>query len=578
MQIQDVHDETNTIESPVCGLPTINRAYFAKKIIKPIGKVGEYKVRKKPRTMAEIVNGIKSSKKHKEYKDIASANNLWIEDKRNEGLRRPITDKHKDRICRLTKIKIVEKVEITFKPIEECVMGQEVYLVVETDCMRKFTISAKIGRYNNGSNYFLTEFIHIDNETTGKPPTRTVVKEITLESKKYEDGNQYNNSQILENLRIAKIAMLPNDDVRSSEQADWRKELENKTQNLFISLDSIPIIRYLNSDSYKRYCYGEKKWFQMKKTEVCLIKSEFRSHFVLHCTDVESRKGKLVYDENRIKEDKYKLLVEQKTLSMLESTDTDSLSRKDRRVIERGIKSSKRKIKKLERKIKRDEKKLEVRKKELEDAGGYNSTKRKNSIIRKNINIKKGPLQNKSHLFILPNGEIQEIWPLNERNVWATKAESKKVAKKRMFHVELDYEYAATQQQYEHLADVYIKLCQSDGYWLIIVPHIEVDRGIPKGHSDATNFDYNKFYQILIDRKVPMHRIPKFSHSRYHGYIKGKVVWGTDRFSWPPKLEGDPHYKKSNKDSKCSVCSKHEDLTICNFKCRNGERRNARIN
>jgi hypothetical protein len=70
---------------------------------------------------------------------------------------------------------------------------------------------------------------------------------------------------------------------------------------------------------------------------------------------------------------------------------------------------------------------------------------------------------------------------------------------------------------------------------------IEVDRGIPDGHSDPTDFDYNYFYKVLPSKGVPIETIPKFDHDRYWGSPSYKVPWGSDKNSWPPILKGNPH-------------------------------------
>jgi len=77
--------------------------------------------------------------------------------------------------------------------------------------------------------------------------------------------------------------------------------------------------------------------------------------------------------------------------------------------------------------------------------------------------------------------------------------------------------------------------------WPIIVPHIEVDRGIADGHQDPTDFDYNHFYSILKAKGVPIDDIKKFDHKRYWGHKSYKVPWTTDKTNWPPILSGNPH-------------------------------------
>ena len=112
-----------------------------------------------------------------------------------------------------------------------------------------------------------------------------------------------------------------------------------------------------------------------------------------------------------------------------------------------------------------------------------------------------------------------------------------------MFHVELNYGAPSvpTKAQYDKLADLYIEASDIEGCWPIIVPHIEVDRGIDDGHSDPTDFDYTYFYSVLKTKGVPIDEISKFDHDRYWGKEIFKVPWRTDKTNWPPILKGNPH-------------------------------------
>ncbi len=155
------------------------------------------------------------------------------------------------------------------------------------------------------------------------------------------------------------------------------------------------------------------------------------------------------------------------------------------------------------------------------------------------------PKRSKAHKYVMPDGKIIEVWPFTEKNVWATKIESKQGLKGQMFHVEINYgaPSVASAAQYQSVADLYIEASEIEDCWPIIVPHLEVDRGIPDGHNDPTDFDYNNFYQILKAKGVPIESIPHFEHDRYWGKPNYKVPFDTDKTSWPPVLKGDPHKK-----------------------------------
>ena len=174
-------------------------------------------------------------------------------------------------------------------------------------------------------------------------------------------------------------------------------------------------------------------------------------------------------------------------------------------------------------------------------------------LTAKKIQDKFGGNKGKSHQFILKNGTVVPLWPLDTVGVFATKSETNKkpvhgkkpafALKGKMVHTEIDYEDGGqpTTDQYAALRDLYVQACKHFGRILTIVPHIEVDRGFADGHSDPQNFLYNDFYKLLADAGIDMTRVPRFDHNRYWGKKSFKIPFDTDTFSWPPKLTGDPH-------------------------------------
>ena len=155
----------------------------------------------------------------------------------------------------------------------------------------------------------------------------------------------------------------------------------------------------------------------------------------------------------------------------------------------------------------------------------------------------KNKLRSRAHVYIMKDGTTLQIWPFSEKNVWATKAETQKKLKGRMFHLEINYGAPdlPTKEQYETLANLYIEASNIEKCWPIIVPHIEIDRGLADGHGDPTDFDYKYFYSILKDKNIPIDDIPRFDHDRYWGKDSYKVPWANDKNSWPPVLKGNPH-------------------------------------
>jgi hypothetical protein len=58
---------------------------------------------------------------------------------------------------------------------------------------------------------------------------------------------------------------------------------------------------------------------------------------------------------------------------------------------------------------------------------------------KNNVNNQNKKIRSNAHKYIMKNGDIIEIWPFTEKNVWATKAESRYNLKGRMLHVEINY-------------------------------------------------------------------------------------------------------------------------------------------
>jgi hypothetical protein len=175
------------------------------------------------------------------------------------------------------------------------------------------------------------------------------------------------------------------------------------------------------------------------------------------------------------------------------------------------------------------------------------------SLTKKKIETEFGGKKNKAHQYILKSGDVVPLWPLTQKDVFATKSETSKKPlhgskpafplKGKMIHIEVDYEEQGqpNKDQYKALCALYITACKEVGRILTIVPHIEVDRGIKNGHNDPQNFQYNDFYALLEAKGIDMKRVPRFSHDRYWGKPNFKTPFDTDTFSWPPKLSGDPH-------------------------------------
>lgn len=177
------------------------------------------------------------------------------------------------------------------------------------------------------------------------------------------------------------------------------------------------------------------------------------------------------------------------------------------------------------------------------------------NLTRTSVISRYGGRRNKAHVYVLKSGETVFLWNFTEKLITATKAELPGSyspirgqfpdfpIRGKLIHVEVDYEEDGrpNEAQYRTLAQLYIDACRVVERLLIIVPHIEIDRGIRNGHNDPQNFDYDHFYDILTERGIDISRIPKFSHDRYWGRNTYKIPWDTDTFHFPPVLEGNPH-------------------------------------
>ena len=147
----------------------------------------------------------------------------------------------------------------------------------------------------------------------------------------------------------------------------------------------------------------------------------------------------------------------------------------------------------------------------------------------------------KGHLYIMPNGERIQIVGF-DKMARATKTENvRKDLRGKMYHIELVYKGGdkPTDEQYKELAAVFKELNDKEADGLIIVSHREIDRGIPEGHNDPTDFDFDVLYSLLEKLGLKIEEIKKISQERHKvNNMAGQVN------SWPPELEGKPKWEK----------------------------------
>ncbi len=146
--------------------------------------------------------------------------------------------------------------------------------------------------------------------------------------------------------------------------------------------------------------------------------------------------------------------------------------------------------------------------------------------------------QGKAHAYIMRDGEIINIIDF-DKDAWATKREKQdKSLIGTMYHIELNYAAgdSPSKAQYNKLAEIYKQLnteAVKSGDDLIIVPHIEVDRGVKNGHSDPENFDFDHFYSVLKEQGVKVEKVNKITQGRYS--IPNRA---DQKSNWPPVLSG----------------------------------------
>jgi len=159
-----------------------------------------------------------------------------------------------------------------------------------------------------------------------------------------------------------------------------------------------------------------------------------------------------------------------------------------------------------------------------------------------------------AHAYIVKDGTVYQIWPYNNANGWATRAEwtvNKPELRGKMVHIELVYKLkeVPTEEQYQALADIYIESKKIFNKWLPIASHREIDREIKGGHQDPIGFDFTYFYSILRKRNVPIDTIEKQSQDRFNKNTQCEHQW-----VWPPMLKGENFPKVSANIFKSKGC------------------------
>jgi N-acetylmuramoyl-L-alanine amidase len=162
---------------------------------------------------------------------------------------------------------------------------------------------------------------------------------------------------------------------------------------------------------------------------------------------------------------------------------------------------------------------------------------------------------NKSHGVILTDGTYLEIWPFEERKVWATKvetcAETTRRAMGAIINIELHYYCGykgldktmvvrATDAQYLTLGKVIDGLVAKFGP-MRVLSHKEIDRGLKDGHVDPLGFEFAKLAKSLSQETTA--KVTMITDVR-------QEITSDNRWSnyWPPQFSGTPDLETNRED------------------------------
>lgn len=161
----------------------------------------------------------------------------------------------------------------------------------------------------------------------------------------------------------------------------------------------------------------------------------------------------------------------------------------------------------------------------------------------------------KSHGIILADGTYIEIWPFEERRVWATKtetcAETTRKAMGSIINIELHYYCGykgpdktmvvrATYEQYRTLGKLIDGLVVKFGP-LRVLTHKEIDRGLRDGHVDPLGFDFATLKTHLSIGTLS--RIEMITDERQR--VPSAPKWSN---YWPPQFSGVPELEAKRQD------------------------------
>jgi N-acetyl-anhydromuramyl-L-alanine amidase AmpD len=169
--------------------------------------------------------------------------------------------------------------------------------------------------------------------------------------------------------------------------------------------------------------------------------------------------------------------------------------------------------------------------------------------------LRKAGARNKSHGVIFTDGTYMEIWPLEERRVWATKtetcAETTRSAMGSVINIELHYFCGykgtdktmivqATEEQYRTLGKLISDIVQKFGP-LRVLSHKEVDRGLRDGHVDPIGFDFQNLKKYIDSQTLS--KIDMITDQRQ--LVSSGPKWSN---YWPPQFSGTPALEADRQD------------------------------
>ncbi len=158
--------------------------------------------------------------------------------------------------------------KISFEKLDEANLGDEVYIIVETEYMHDKEI--KMSLKQGGETKVLTETrkaIYVTQDDKEVEVFKATVGEFT------KNNTNISNAKDFINCAIAKITLAPKDDNKNKTYQDTLEKAKNKKALMYLVVDAEPnglieVVYDFFTSNYENVCYeGEGRWFELKKNQ-----------------------------------------------------------------------------------------------------------------------------------------------------------------------------------------------------------------------------------------------------------------------------------------------------------------------